>query len=153
VKGIAVSNPLSLIAVFASLAESIALAILPFAEHLSSAQKWAIILFTVLYPLLMAGTFWWVLIYRHANLFSPEEHGREHYPDNVLKYNNDRDTNGFFDIWSEADRNGRCAELNDKITEFMGHYGLEDDSISFMMNSSNGDLQKEVMAFLKKEWK
>jgi hypothetical protein len=151
-KGINVSNPLSLIAIFASLAESIALGILPFSEHLTSAQIWAIILFAVLYPFLMAGVFWWVLIYRHANLFSPEEHGRDRYSRNVLSYRDDQETNNFLNIWAQADESGRSEALNAKIRSFLEPYGIEEDAISFMLNPSNDDLHEEVMKYLNQEW-
>ena len=152
-KGINVSNPLSLIAIFASLAESIALAILPFAKHLTSGQIWALVLFVVCYPMLMAGVFWWVLIYRHANLFSPEEHGRDRYSSNVLNYRDDYGTNHFLNIWAQAQDDGRTEELNAKIRAFLEPYGIQEDPISFMLNPSNDDLHEEVMLNLKQEWK
>ena len=152
-KTIGVSNPLSLIAIFASLAESIALGILPFSDHLTVGQRWVIILFAVSYPILMAGVFWWVLIYKHANLFSPEEHGRDRYSNNVLSYRNNQETDQFFEIWTEAHKNGRSDELNDRIKSVLNPYGIEEDAISFMLNPSNDDLHQEVMMYLKKEWK
>lgn len=151
-KGISVSNPLSLIAIFASLAESIALGILPFSEHLSSGQTWTIVIFAVTYPILMAGAFWWVLIYRHANLFSPEEHGRDQYS-KVLRYSDDRMTNRFLEVYDKALSAGRSDELNAKITEFFEPYAIEEDIVTFMLNPSNDDLHQEVMSYLEKEWK
>lgn len=152
-KGVSVTNPLSLIAIFASLAESMALGILPFSVHLTCSQTWAIIIFAVAYPVLMAGIFWWVLIYKHANLFSPEEHGRDRYSDQVLSFKDDRDTNKFLEILTKADENGRFADLNALIKEFLEPYGIEDDILSFMLNPSNDDLHEEVMKHLEKEWK
>jgi len=153
VKNFSVNNPLSLIAIFASLAESIALGILPFSDHLTDGQIWVIVLFAVSYPILMAGAFWFVLIFKHANLFSPEEHGRDRYPNNVLKYNDDQETNAFLVILDKAKQNGRSGELIAKIQSFLEPYGIEDDTISFMLNPSNDDLHEQVMHFLKKEWK
>ena len=51
----------------------------------------------------MAGAFWWVLIHRRANLFSPEEHGRDRYSSTVLNYSDNHETDNFLNIWAKAD--------------------------------------------------
>lgn len=153
-KGISVSNPLSLIAIFASLAESIALGILPFANHLTDNQIWAIIIFAVTFPTLMAGIFWWVLIFRHEHLFSPEEHGKDNYSENVLKLDNTRDSKQLLALREAAENDGKLTDFDAIIRSFLDqNYAYQGDVMTFIINPSNADLHKEVLKHVKRESK
>ena len=68
---VAISNPLTLIAIFAGLAESAAIGVLPFLE--SSVQS-TFVWFVMLFPALLVVLFFAVLWWRSQNLYAPADY-------------------------------------------------------------------------------
>jgi len=152
VKDFKVTNPLSLIAIFASLAESISLGILPLSSSLAVHQVDMIIKFAAIYPFFMGGMFWLVLIIAPENLFSPEEHkrGDEKYQKNVMKYKEDKETSEFLAISEKAKQDGREKDLYANIEAFLfDELGISAHPVTFMLDPANNSLHDKVIERLK----
>lgn len=68
---VSISNPLTLIAIFAGLAETTAVSVLPFLEpNIQSTFVW----FVMLFPALLVGLFFAVLWWKSQNLYAPADY-------------------------------------------------------------------------------
>ena len=69
-----VSNPLTLIAIFAGVSESTAVAILPFLAKMGTPLPTQILWFVVLYPVLIVLLFFYTLWTNHIVLYAPGDY-------------------------------------------------------------------------------
>nr|VFK24225.1 MAG: hypothetical protein BECKMB1821G_GA0114241_100765 [Candidatus Kentron sp. MB] len=72
-----VANPLTLIALFSGVSESIALAVLPFLAETGQALPAPLIWFSVLFPTLIVVLFFATLNFNHKVLYAPGDFGDE----------------------------------------------------------------------------
>ncbi len=144
-----ISNPLTLIAVFAGLAEVAATTVLPM---LSGTIQETFVWYVMLFPVLLVLAFFLTLNFNHVVLYSPSDFQDE---SNFLGVLTGRYSSGT----SDADTLRRYWKPNDSVVdkrnerrlkEWLRSNGLEPESITFFLrNEIFADARKQAIADLK----
>jgi len=69
-----IKNPLGIIGLFIVLLYGFASLVLGFSNNLNTEQKWPLIWFLVIFPILILASFLWLVIKHHTKLYSPRDY-------------------------------------------------------------------------------
>lgn len=132
-----VDNPLTLIAIFAGISESIALAVLPILAEQNVTLPDPLVWFAVLFPTLIVVLFFATLNFNHKVLYSPSDFSDQEHFLSILKGDYIKDESGGGELKSFWKPDGKNINKDNEkiISNWMTKNSINQSSISAFLYS------------------